>query len=44
MITRPVVEAGENLGFLPGDLQDKINPYLRPIYDSLEDILPKKKI
>ncbi len=44
MITRPVVEAGENLGFLPGDLQDKINPYLRPIYDSLEEILPKKKI
>mgnify|MGYP001470885361 FL=1 len=44
VITRPVVEAGENLGFLPGDLQDKINPYLRPIYDSLEEILPKKKI
>ena len=44
VITRPVVEAGENLGFLPGDLQDKINPYLRPIYDSLDEILPKKKI
>ena len=44
VITRPVVEAGENLGFLPGDLQDKINPYLRPIYDSLEEIIPKKKI
>jgi len=43
VITRPVVEAGENLGFLPGDLQDKIDPYLRPIYDSLEEILPEKK-
>ena len=36
IITRPVVEAGENLGFLPGDLQDKIDPYLKPIYDALE--------
>ena len=44
VITRPVVEAGENLGFLPGDLQDKINPYLRPIYDSLEELLSQKKI
>jgi len=44
VITRPVVEAGENLGFLPGDLEDKINPYLRPIYDSLEEILTAKKI
>ena len=35
IITRPVVEAGENLGFLPGDLQDKIDPYLKPIYDAL---------
>jgi len=44
VITRPVVEAGEHLGFLPGDLEDKINPYLRPIYDSLEEIFPAKKI
>lgn len=40
VFTRPVVEAGENLGFLPGDLQQKINPYLRPIYDVLERFLP----
>jgi phosphate starvation-inducible PhoH-like protein len=39
ILTRPVVEAGENLGFLPGDLQQKISPYLRPLYDALEDIL-----
>ncbi len=39
IITRPAVEAGENLGFLPGDLQDKVDPYLRPIYDALFDIL-----
>ncbi len=39
IITRPAVEAGEKLGFLPGDLQEKINPYLRPIYDSLNDVL-----
>ena len=44
IITRPVVEAGENLGFLPGDLQDKIDPYLRPIYDALEDMLPVSKV
>lgn len=37
---RPAVEAGENLGFLPGDMKDKIDPYLRPIYDSLRDMLP----
>ena len=43
IITRPVVEAGENLGFLPGDLQDKIDPYLKPIYDALEDMIPFKK-
>jgi len=39
ILTRPAVEAGENLGFLPGDLQQKIDPYLRPIYDSLDDTL-----
>ncbi|MDF2674818.1 MAG: PhoH family protein [Clostridiales bacterium] len=39
VLTRPAVEAGEKLGFLPGDLQEKINPYLRPLYDSLYDIL-----
>ncbi len=44
IITRPVVEAGENLGFLPGDLQDKIDPYLKPIYDALEDMIPLEKM
>ena len=44
IITRPVVEAGENLGFLPGDLQDKIDPYLKPIYDALEDMIPLSKM
>tara|TARA_B100000959_G_scaffold21478_1_gene20621 strand:- start:20646 stop:21608 length:963 start_codon:yes stop_codon:yes gene_type:complete len=39
ILTRPAVEAGENLGFLPGDLQEKINPYLRPLYDALFDLL-----
>lgn len=39
IITRPAVEAGENLGFLPGDLQDKVDPYLRPLYDALYEIL-----
>ncbi len=39
IITRPVVEAGEHLGFLPGDLQQKLNPYLRPIYDALRDMI-----
>ena len=38
-MTRPVVEAGENLGFLPGDLKEKIDPYLRPLYDALNDVL-----
>ena len=42
VITRPVVEAGESLGFLPGDLNDKITPYLRPLYDSMELILSKE--
>ncbi len=44
VITRPAVEAGENLGFLPGDLKEKIDPYLRPIYDALEDMLPPEKL
>ncbi len=44
IITRPAVEAGENLGFLPGDLQEKIDPYLRPIYDALDDMIPGEKL
>ncbi len=44
IITRPAVEAGENLGFLPGDLQEKIDPYLRPIYDALDDMIPTEKL
>ena len=44
IITRPVVEAGENLGFLPGDLKDKIDPYLTPLYDALDSMLPQDKI
>ena len=43
ILTRPAVEAGENLGFLPGDLQDKIDPYLFPLYDSLDLIVGKEK-
>ncbi len=43
IFARPAVEAGENLGFLPGDLKEKIDPYLRPIYDSLSDLLPQDK-
>lgn len=44
IITRPAVEAGENLGFLPGDLQEKIDPYLRPVYDALDDMIPSEKL
>lgn len=44
IITRPAVEAGENLGFLPGDLKEKIDPYLRPIYDALYDMIPSEKL
>jgi phosphate starvation-inducible PhoH-like protein len=44
ILTRPVVEAGENLGFLPGDLSQKISPYLRPLYDAIEDLLPPELI
>lgn len=44
IITRPAVEAGENLGFLPGDLKEKIDPFLRPIYDALGDMIPSEKL
>lgn len=44
VLTRPAVEAGEKLGFLPGDLVEKINPYLRPLYDALYDMVPQPKI
>ena len=44
ILTRPAVEAGESLGFLPGDLQDKIDPYLRPLYDALDDMIPKERL
>ena len=44
ILTRPAVEAGENLGFLPGDLYDKLSPYMRPLYDSLNDIFEKKTL
>ena len=44
IITRPAVEAGESLGFLPGDLKEKVDPYLRPIYDALDDMIPAEKL
>ena len=44
ILTRPAVEAGENLGFLPGDLQDKVDPYLRPLYDALYDVLGRETV
>lgn len=44
ILTRPAVEAGESLGFLPGDLKEKIDPYLRPLYDALDDLLPPDKL
>ena len=44
ILSRPAVEAGENLGFLPGDLKEKIDPYLQPLYDALEDMIPPKKL
>ena len=44
IITRPAVEAGETLGFLPGDLKEKLDPYLRPIYDALHDMVPAEKL
>lgn len=44
ILTRPAVEAGENLGFLPGDLKEKVDPYLRPLYDALDDMIPGEKL
>ena len=44
VLTRPAVEAGENLGFLPGDLKDKLDPYLQPLYDALRDMIPSQKL
>jgi phosphate starvation-inducible PhoH-like protein len=44
ILARPAVEAGENLGFLPGDLQEKVDPYLRPLYDALEDMMPVERV
>lgn len=44
ILTRPAVEAGERLGFLPGDLKDKLDPYLQPLYDALQDMIPPKKL
>ncbi|MBQ7640760.1 MAG: PhoH family protein [Bacteroidales bacterium] len=44
ILTRPAVEAGERLGFLPGDLKDKLDPYLQPLYDALQDMIPGKKL
>jgi phosphate starvation-inducible PhoH-like protein len=44
ILARPAVEAGESLGFLPGDLQEKVDPYLRPLYDALEDLMPHDRV
>ena len=44
ILTRPAVEAGERLGFLPGDLKDKLDPYLQPLYDALGDMIPPRKL
>lgn len=44
ILTRPAVEAGENLGFLPGDLKEKLDPYMQPLYDALRDMLPNEKL
>ncbi|MDE3743450.1 PhoH family protein [Maribacter polysaccharolyticus] len=44
ILTRPAVEAGENLGFLPGDLQEKLDPYMQPLYDALRDMIPSEKL
>ena len=44
ILTRPAVEAGERLGFLPGDLKEKLDPYLQPLYDALEDMIPSRKL
>ncbi|GAB1419281.1 PhoH family protein [Bacteroidales bacterium] len=44
ILTRPAVEAGENLGFLPGDMKEKLDPYMQPLYDALRDMLPQQKL
>jgi phosphate starvation-inducible PhoH-like protein len=44
ILARPAVEAGESLGFLPGDMQAKVDPYLRPLYDALEDMMPAERM
>jgi len=44
ILSRPAVEAGEKLGFLPGDMREKIDPYLQPLYDALEDMIPAQKL
>lgn len=44
ILTRPAVEAGENLGFLPGDLKEKLDPYMQPLYDALRDMIPPEKL
>jgi phosphate starvation-inducible PhoH-like protein len=44
ILTRPAVEAGENLGFLPGDLNEKLDPYMQPLYDALRDMIPNEKL
>src|SRR5205085_1867716 len=44
VLARPAVEAGESLGFLPGDLHEKVDPYLRPLYDALEDMMPRDRV
>ena len=44
VLVRPAVEAGESLGFLPGDIQEKVDPYLRPLYDALEDMMPSDRV
>ena len=44
ILTRPAIEAGENLGFLPGDLKEKLDPYMQPLYDSLKDMIPSEKL
>ena len=44
ILTRPAIEAGENLGFLPGDLKEKLDPYMQPLYDSLKDMIPAEKL
>ena len=44
ILSRPALEAGEQIGFLPGDMKEKVDPYLRPIYDALEDMIPRSQL